>query len=155
MRITFSSRVHESCVQFVEPVQTACPSRTTYLWCIRSGTPGIAAVGNGSDSTSSGFVLRRRRDHRLLRVVDVVRETDRDAARNRGRECALDDLREVVGEMEVVDRDLERLLGGRDEARERVRRAFRRLRAVGERLELDQRDAFAARWAALYSRFAA
>ena len=56
MTITFSSRVHESAVQFVEPVQTEAPSRTTYLWCIRSGTPGIAAVGNGKASTSSGLV---------------------------------------------------------------------------------------------------
>jgi hypothetical protein len=88
-------------------------------------------------------------------VVDVVRETDRDAARDCGRECALDDLRELVREVEVVDRDLECLLGGRDEARERVSRAFRRLRAVGQRLELNQLDAFAARWAALYWRFAA
>ena len=40
LTITFSSRVQLSVVQFVEPVQTEEPSRTTYLWCIRSGTPG-------------------------------------------------------------------------------------------------------------------
>ena len=39
---TFSWRVQESSVQFVEPVHTAAPSRTTYLWCIRSRQPGIA-----------------------------------------------------------------------------------------------------------------
>jgi hypothetical protein len=54
---TFSSRVHESAVQFTEPVQTEALSRTTYLWCMRSGTPGIAAVGKGSASIASGFVL--------------------------------------------------------------------------------------------------
>src|SRR4029079_18091137 len=54
--ITFSSRVQESAVQLVEPVQTAAPSRITYLWCMRSGVPGIAAVGNGSDSISPGSV---------------------------------------------------------------------------------------------------
>ncbi len=54
--ITFSSRVHESSVQFVEPVHTALPSRTMYLWCIRSGIPGIARVSTGSAASSSGSV---------------------------------------------------------------------------------------------------
>ena len=40
VNMTFSSRFHESFVQLVEPVSTEAPSRTTYLWCIRSGTPG-------------------------------------------------------------------------------------------------------------------
>ena len=57
MTITFSSRVHESPVQFVDPVQTEAASRTTYLWCMRSGTPGIAAVGKGIDSTASASVI--------------------------------------------------------------------------------------------------
>src|SRR5256714_15527682 len=55
--MTFSSRVHESPVQFVEPVQTEAASRTTYLWCMRSGTPGIAAVGKGCASSASGSVI--------------------------------------------------------------------------------------------------
>ena len=55
--ITFSSRVHESSVQFVEPLQTASRSRTTYLWCIRSGQPGMPTVSNGSDSIRSGSVF--------------------------------------------------------------------------------------------------
>ena len=38
----FSWRVNESSVQFIEPLQTALPSRTTYLWCIRSRQPGSA-----------------------------------------------------------------------------------------------------------------
>ena len=54
---TFSSRVHESSVQFVEPLQTESRSRTTYLWCIKSGQPGTAAVSNGNDSTRSGSVF--------------------------------------------------------------------------------------------------
>jgi hypothetical protein len=53
---TFSSRVHESAVQFVDPVHTERSSRTTYLWCMRSGTPGIGAVGNGRASIASGSV---------------------------------------------------------------------------------------------------
>ncbi len=51
--MTFSSRDHESSVQFVEPVQTEAPSRTTYLWCIRSGQPGTPRFSNGSASISS------------------------------------------------------------------------------------------------------
>jgi hypothetical protein len=86
-------------------------------------------------------------------VVDVVREPDGDAALRGSDERALDDLPQVVGEMEVVDGDLERRRRGADEVRERVGRALRGLRAVGERLDVDQ-DAFA-RCPALYARFAA
>jgi hypothetical protein len=52
--MTFSSRLHESSVQFVEPVHTASPSRTTYLWCMRSGTPAIPFVGTSRLSISDG-----------------------------------------------------------------------------------------------------
>ena len=51
--ITFSCRVQASSLQFVEPVQTASPSRIMYLWCIRSGTPAIASASTGSDAISS------------------------------------------------------------------------------------------------------
>ena len=54
--MTFSSRDHESSVQFVDPVHTEEPSRTTYLWCIRSGTPAIGFVGTDRRATSSGAV---------------------------------------------------------------------------------------------------
>ena len=53
---TFSSRVHESSVQLVEPVHTDAPSRTTYLWCIRSGTPGIALAGMPAAANVPGSV---------------------------------------------------------------------------------------------------
>jgi hypothetical protein len=96
---------------------------------------------------------RRRRDVGLLPVVDVVREADRDAALRRGDERALDDLPQVVGQVEVVDRDLERLLRAADEVREYVRRALGGLRSVRERVDVDQ-DAFA-RISALWARFAA
>ncbi len=55
--MTFSSRDQESSVQLVEPLHTDEPSRTTYLWCIRSGRPGTPAVGNGSEWIRSGSVL--------------------------------------------------------------------------------------------------
>ena len=54
--MTFSWRDHESSVQFVEPPQTAAPSRTTNLWCMRSGMPAIPRVSTGSASIASGAV---------------------------------------------------------------------------------------------------
>jgi hypothetical protein len=99
------------------------------------------------------FGVRRRRDVRLLGVVDVVCEPDGDAALRGSDERALDDQLQVVGKMEVVDGDLERCRRGADEVRERAGRALRGLRSVGERLDVDQ-DAFA-RCSALYARFAA
>ena len=51
--ITFSSRVHESSVQFVEPVSTVSSSRIAYLWCIRSGMPAAGLDGTPSDAISS------------------------------------------------------------------------------------------------------
>jgi hypothetical protein len=52
VRMTFSCRDQESSVQFIDPVQTAWRSRTTNLWCIRSGTPPTAFDGTPSDSIS-------------------------------------------------------------------------------------------------------
>jgi hypothetical protein len=100
-------------------------------------------------------VRARRRRHRRARrcVVEVVRETDRDAACSGLRECVADDLRERVGQPDVVDRDLERVLRLRDPVREQVRDLVRRLAAVGQRREL-YRAAFA-RSSALCARFAA
>ena len=54
--MTFSCRVHESSVQFAEPIHTASPSRTTNLWCMRSGMPAMPRVGIGSRSIASGAV---------------------------------------------------------------------------------------------------
>jgi hypothetical protein len=59
----------------------------------------------------------------------------------------------LVGEAEVVDRDVEAALRGRDEAGECLRDLDRRLAAVGERPELDQPDCCAF-MRALYARLA-
>jgi hypothetical protein len=59
----------------------------------------------------------------------------------------------LVGEAEVVDRDVEAVLGCLDEGGERGRDLDRRLAAVGERPELDQPDCCAF-MRALYARFA-
>ena len=63
---TFSCTEKESFVQFIEPVQTVSPSRTTYLWCMRSGTPAIGAhdaerrdqLPSGSGGGGTGIGLR-------------------------------------------------------------------------------------------------
>jgi hypothetical protein len=87
-------------------------------------------------------------------VVDVVGEPDDDPALRRVDDRALDDVAQRLWEMEVVDRDLERALGRRDKAGERLRRGLGRLPAVRQRAELDQ-GALAARSDALCARFAA
>jgi len=71
-------------------------------------------------------------------MVDVVREADRDAALRGGGERALDDRLQVVRQVEVVDRDLERALRAGEEVGESVRGALCGLRAVPECLQLDQ-----------------
>ena len=78
-------------------------------------------------------------------MVDVVREPDRDAAFVRGAQRTADRRREIVRQVEVVDRDVERVLRGAEEASERLRGVGGRLAAVGQRADFDR----------LYSRFAA
>ncbi len=78
-------------------------------------------------------------------MVDVVREPDGDSARVRVAEGATDRRREVVGQVEVVDRDVEGVLRRADERGERLGGLGGRLAAVGQRADFDR----------LYSRFAA
>lgn len=78
-------------------------------------------------------------------MVDVVREPDGDAAFVRGAQRAADRRLEIVGQVQVVDRDVERVLRGADEVGERLRGLGGRLAAVGQRADFDR----------LYSRFAA
>ena len=56
-------------------------SRTTYLWCIRSGTPAIALPSTGSARDQQHVRLGRRRHRDRVRVVDVVGEAHAHAAR--------------------------------------------------------------------------
>ena len=86
--------------------------------------------------------------------VDVVGEADGDPARGGPGQRVADDRADGVGKVDVVDRDLERVLRLRDEVGERVRRVLGGLAAVGERADV-YRAVFAARCAALYSRLAA
>jgi hypothetical protein len=101
-----------------------------------------------------GLGMRRWRDGRPVVDVEVVGEADVDAARRGAGECVADDRADGVGEVDVVDRDLERVLRTSDEVGERVRGVLGRLAAVGECADV-YRAVFAARCAALYSRLAA
>jgi hypothetical protein len=86
-------------------------------------------------------------------VVLVEGEPDGHASPRCVLERARDEALRLVGEPEVVDRDVEPALRGRDERGERLRDLDRRLAAVGERPELDQ-PACCAFMRALYARFA-
>ena len=115
--------------------------------------PGIAAVGNGSDSTSSGFVSAAAARDRVPVLVEVVGEPDVDAAR--GGAChRVGERSRRPGRAGGCRRSRSRaVLRLRDPAGERVRDLVGGLAAVGERAELDR--ALAARAAALRARFAA
>jgi hypothetical protein len=75
-------------------------------------------------------------------MVEVVGEPDVDAPCGCAGQGIADDRRQRIGQPDVVDRDLERVLRGRDEVGECVCGLFRRLTAVGERPDL-YRAAFA------------
>jgi hypothetical protein len=81
-------------------------------------------------------------------MVDVVREPQGDAALLRVPKRSADDGDEVVRQVQVVDRDVERARRRSEEACERVRGVGGRLAAVGQRADFDLS-------LALYSRFAA
>jgi hypothetical protein len=97
---------------------------------------------------------RRRRDRRARRpVVEVVQKPDADAACGSGAQSPEHDLLRLVEEVDVVDRDVQRLLGRFEERRKQLRDLDRPLSAVDERAEVDQDCC--ARSFALYARFAA
>jgi hypothetical protein len=86
-------------------------------------------------------------------VVLVEGEPDGHASSRRVLDCPGDEALGLVGEAEVVDRDVEAALRRGDESGECLRDLDRRLVAVGERPELDQ-PACCAFMRALYARFA-
>jgi hypothetical protein len=69
-------------------------------------------------------------------VIEVVGEPDLDAAGRGTGERVADGRRQRVGEPQVVDRDIERVLRRGDESRELSGDVLRRLAAVGERRDL-------------------
>ena len=86
-------------------------------------------------------------------MVDVVDEPHLDAALLRANERLLDDLRRVVVEPDVVERELEARPRGAEELGDLLCDVDGGLAAVAVEPELDQAEA--ARCEALYARFAA
>jgi hypothetical protein len=86
-------------------------------------------------------------------VVLVEGEPDGHASSGRVLERARDEALGLVGEAEVVDRDVEASLRRGDERGQGARDLDRCLAAVGERPDLDQPDCCAF-MRALYARFA-
>jgi hypothetical protein len=83
--------------------------------------------------------LRRRRDRRpFVLLVEVVEQADVDAAVVRADERVPHDVGRVVVQAQVVERELERLLRGRNEVRDSVRDVERGLPAVGQRVDGDR-----------------
>ena len=70
-------------------------------------------------------------------MVEVVEQPDVDAALVRADQCVADDRGRVVVEVDVVERELERLLRRRDEVRDSVRDVEGGLPAVGQRVDGD------------------
>ena len=82
-------------------------------------------------------------------MLVVVGDAELDAARDGVLQRSADDRVEVVGETDVVDRDIEGVLRGAQELGERVRGVGGRLAAVGQRADFDLSDAlyaFLAAW---------
>ena len=147
--ITFSSRVHESAVQFVDPVHTEARVAHDVLVVHEVGYARDRGRRERHGLDRVGIGDRRRRHRHLHGVVEVVRQADGDAALGGGGEGTADDLVELRREVEVVDRDLERLLRVGTELSERVGGLLGRLAAV------DQRPDFDASHSALCAFFAA
>ena len=133
---TFSWSVHESVVQFIDPVQTDSASRTTYLWCIRSGMPGIPQVGNGIASSSSGFVRGGGGKMSRSGMVRVVSDPHAHAALGRLTQRAGHHVARLARQPHVVEREVERLARLAEERGDAARH-LHRVAAGMERERLD------------------
>ena len=71
--------------------------------------PGIPQVGNGIASSSSGFVLRRRREGEPLGMVGVVGDPHAHAALVGVAQRARHDVARLARQPHVVEREVERL----------------------------------------------
>src|SRR3954447_7664499 len=137
--ITFSCRVQESTVQFADPAQTASASRTAYLWCIRSGTPGTGRASIGSSARMSGRGGGGGgRQRGGPRGVDVVEQPRGAAAPTRLSQLAGEERTGGVGEPDVVQRQLEARLRRPEEPGETVGDVVGALPAVGQRDDFDR-----------------
>mgnify|MGYP003694283217 CR=1 FL=1 len=90
------------------PSRPSAPSRTAYLWCIRSGIPAIGRCGTPQRRDQLDVRLRGRRHRDRVAMADVVDHPDSDAARRRGLDRPADELCGLGPQVEVVLREVER-----------------------------------------------
>ncbi len=105
--ITFSWRVHESSVQFADPVHTASPSRTDVLVVHQIGDARDRPVRHAQRRDQLDVRLRRRRHGNRVPMADVVDHPHRDPARCRGLDRPAHELCGLGRQVEVVLREIE------------------------------------------------
>ena len=135
---TFSCRVHESSVQFIEPVQTSRAVADAVLVVHQVGDRRRwrASRREGLDRLRPRLGRRRHRDR--SRVGDVVDEPDADATLVRGEQRGEDERAGVALEAHVVEREIEARPRVVEERRDLAGHARRGLAAVGERRQLER-----------------
>ena len=137
--MTFSSRLQESSLQFVDPVQTSEPSLTTYLWCMRSGTPRIRFVGTARSSSRLGSAWGGGGSGIGLSWSTLKASRTSTPRPLRLEQRRRDQLRRLLLEVEVVEGEIEGLLGGGQEAGRVLGDLERGLASVPKSAELDVR----------------
>ncbi len=135
--MTFSQRVHESSVQFVEPVQTVSAVTDRVLVVHEVGNAGDRLRGHLEAVDQARLAAGRREDGRRLLAVEVEGEPDRDTSLLCFDDGAGDDRGSRLQEVEVVQRQVEALLSGVEESGEAVGNRERGLAAVRQRVHLD------------------
>ena len=136
--MTFSCLVHESLVQFVEPVSTVWPVANGELVVHEVGDTGDRPRRHGQRRDVLRHARRRRRDGDRIRVVDVVREPDSDATRCDAATIApATSLLDLRPEVEVVEGEVQARRCGADERGDLFRDLGHGLTAVRQRPACD------------------
>ena len=138
----FSCSVNESSVQFIDPVQTRCPSTTMYLWCMSVPKPitGPHVEAEGVDVLGrrgrAGHVVGHLALHLALVVVEDAHAHAAVAQRLQRRGDA---RRLGVLHVEVVDRDRDVLLCRGEEGDQRAGDVRDRLAPLAQEAKLESR----------------
>ena len=137
----FSCSVNESSVQFIDPVQTRCPSITTYLWCISVPKPITGRTSRPSESMYSGGAAGRGTlsgTSRLVSRSSWSRMRTRTPRSRRPCSVVAMPAASRVLDVEVVDRDRDVLLRRREERDQLARDVGDRLAALVQEAKLDR-----------------
>ena len=106
---TFSWSVHESVVQFIEPVHTELAVAHHVLVVHQVGDAGDAAGGERHRLEQLRLRARRRREEEPLGVVGVVGDPHPHAALGGVAQSARHDVARLARQADVVERQVERL----------------------------------------------